>query len=94
MSGMSLAVFAVILATFAEWLVERFVGDIVQLKGLPMVWISAVVGIALCFGFKIDLMELIGYAGAYPWWLGQLVSGVIIGSGANAVHKFIKPSRK
>ena len=94
MSGMELAVFVVFLATLIEWAVERFLGGIQQLKGWPMVWISAIVGVGLSFGFKVDIIQLVGYAGTYPWWLGQLVSGIIIGSGANAVHKFIKPSQK
>jgi len=94
MSGGSLVAFVIFLAVLLEFLIERFFGGFASLKGYPMVLISAAAGVALCFGFHIDIIGLVGFEGAYPWWLGILLSGLIIGSGANAVHKFLKPSAK
>lgn len=94
MSGGSLLVFAIVLCTLAEWIVEQFFGSIKQLKGYPMVFIGAAIGIGLCFGFGVDILKLIGFEASYLPWVGKLVSGLIIGSGSNALHKFIKPAIK
>lgn len=94
MSGGSLLVFAIILCTLGEWITERFFGPIKQLKGYPMVFIGAAIGIGLCFGFGVDILELVGFKASYVPWVGKLVSGLIIGSGSNALHYFIKGAIK
>lgn len=92
MEAGSLFVLVLFLAGFVEWLVERIFGPIAQLKGWPMVLISAAAGVALCFGFRVDALSLVGFETSYPAWLGYIITGVIVGSGANTVHKFLKPS--
>ena len=94
MTGTILLALVLFLATFVEWATERLFGGFPELKGLPMVLISAAVGVTLCFGFKLDALSLAGFGGGYPVWLGYVITGVIVGSGANAIHKFFKPSEK
>ena len=94
MSAGSIFVLVGFLAVFIEWLVERVCGGIPKLKGWPMVLIAAIMGIGLCMGFKVDLISLLQIDLEYPWWLGQAISGIIVGSGSNAIHKFFKPSKK
>jgi len=94
MSGGSLAVLAFLLCALNEFIVERFFGGIERLKGYPMVLIGAAIGVSLCFGFGVDILRLAGFEASYAPWIGKLVSGLIIGSGSNALHKFIKPSSK
>lgn len=84
----------VFLATFVEWISERFFAPFTKLKGWPMVLITSAIGIALCFGFKVDAMALVGFTGEYASWLGYAITGIIIGSGSNALHKFFAPSKK
>ena len=94
MTGGSLAVLAVILCTLNEFLAERFFGSFELFKGYPMILISAGIGVGLCFAFGVDILELVGFEGSYAPWVGRLFSGLIIGSGSNALHKFIKPASK
>jgi len=91
---MSALVFVLFLASFIEKVTEKFFGNFKALKGCPMEVISALMGIGLCFGFRIDLIGFVGFEGAYPEWLGMVLSGVIVGAGANTIHKFVKPSEK
>ena len=89
MSGGSLVVFAVLLSTLSEWLVERFFAPFEILKR-SLVFIGAAVGVGLCFGFNVDILSLVGFEGSYPLWLGKVFSGVIIGSGSNVMHDLFK----
>ena len=80
------------LAIFTEWLTERFFGN--RVHGLAMVYLSAGVGVTLCLLFQVDGLSLVGLPqplGA-PW-TGQVVTGVIVGGGASAVHKFFGADR-
>lgn len=90
MSGAGLLLLAITLATFTEWAVERFFGSYV--KGNKMVFIASAVGIVLCFGFNVDILSLAGFGGDYYSYVGKIVSGIVIGGGSGAIHKFI-PSK-
>ncbi len=92
MSGGSLIALAVTLAALSEWLTERFLGK--YLKGYQMVLASAILGVILCFALNIDIMALLGFEGDYYDWVGKIISGIVIGSGSNAIHKFVKPATK
>lgn len=89
MSAAGLLALAGIMATLTEWLAERFLPF---LKKWQMVYATAVIAIGLCFLFNVDVLSLVGFQGAYYTWAGKIISGVIIGSGSNGIHKFIKPS--
>ena len=87
-------VLVLFLATLVEWTTERFFGSVKALRGTGMVILSSLIGIGLCFGFNIDALKLVEFEGAYPWWIGVLVTGVIVGAGSNAVHGLLKLQRK
>ena len=42
----------------------------------------------LALGFAVDAMVLFGLEGAFPW-LGSVVTGLLLGRGANWIHDFI-----
>lgn len=90
-SGSILAL-AVFLAIFIESAMERVFGNVEKMKGWPMIVMSMAAGIALCIGLNIDVLKLVGFEGEYLSWIGQVMSGIIIGSGSNIVHNFIGPS--
>lgn len=50
--------------------------------------ISAVGGVLLTLGFAVDALALFGIKGVLPW-LGSVVTGLLIGRGANWIHDFI-----
>lgn len=92
LSGGSMLAMALFLSVFIEFMMERLFGSVKQLKGWPMVAISAAGGVLLCIGLNVDVLKLVGFQGEYASWIGQVISGLIVGSGSNAIHKFIAPS--
>ena len=88
--GGGLTVLILFAAAFTEWVVERIFGSVKALKGHPMVLLGAAVGVALSFGFKLDGLSLVGFDGGYASWMGYLMTGLVIGAGASAVHKMLK----
>lgn len=79
----------VFFAFFVEWAVERFAGEWAKGQGEVMIYISAALGVALCLLFRLDalaILQLPNPIGA-PY-TGQVVTGIIVGSGSNAVHQF------
>jgi len=56
-------------------------------RELGMRYIAPMVAIALCFTYRADLFALLGIVSAWPW-VGYLLTGLIIGRGANWVHDF------
>lgn len=94
LAGGSLLGMLLLLSTFIEWAVERLFGSIKQLKGWPLILISAAGGVLLCTGLNLDALKIIGFEGEYTSWIGQVITGIIVGSGSNAIHKFIAPSVK
>ena len=80
------------LAGLIEWVTERFFGFWLQGKG--MVFISAGLGVALSLVLSVDALALTGVKLSYHPAVGQALTGIIIGGGANTVHKFLKPSEK
>jgi hypothetical protein len=90
-SGVAAFVAAVFFATFVEWVVETFFGK--WLNGDIMKYIAAALGLALCIVFRIDLVAvLLVPLGLQPPmgdpYTGQVITGIIVGSGSSAVHKF------
>jgi hypothetical protein len=88
-----------ILATLAESLVEYLVRPIVKpwvdgedprasaLRDLGLRYIAAAVGMALSVLYQADLLAIVGLSSPWPI-AGQLLTGLIIGRGANFVHDF------
>jgi hypothetical protein len=83
-----------LLATLTESLVEYLIAPVADgLKEskpwhtLILRYIAALVGIALCAVYRADLLAMLGLVSPWPW-VGWVVTGFIIGRGANFVHDF------
>ena len=50
--------------------------------------VSAAGGVLLALGFTVDTMALFGLEGVFPW-LGAVVTGLLLGRGANWIHDFV-----
>jgi hypothetical protein len=50
-------------------------------------YVAALVGIALCVLYNADLLAMLDLVSPWPW-VGNIVTGLIIGRGANSVHDF------
>lgn len=59
----------------------------VDWRGLLLRYVAASTGILLCYAFQVDLLAYAGLHSPYPW-IGQVITGFIIGRGANFVHDF------
>lgn len=85
------AIFA--LAFLAESLVEYLFGTLADKITVltpyrwTLMYISAAVGVGLAFHYQFDLISLI--LGNVLTWVGMLLTGLVIGRGANFVHQFV-----
>jgi hypothetical protein len=75
-----------LLAVLTEWLTERFFGGL--WTGRVMVGISTAIGVALCVVFKVDAIILLGVNSPWSEWANIVVTGLIVGGGSQAIHKF------
>jgi hypothetical protein len=91
-----------ILATLAESLVEYLVRPLVkpwgdgepppdarylEIRNMALRYVAALVGVALCILYGADLLAIVGLASPVPW-AGPILTGLIIGRGANFVPDF------
>ena len=82
------AIFA--LAFLCESLTEYFFKDLfaAKLDVKYLRYVSALVGVGLCLGYGLDLFhDLLGLSPLFGP-LGQVLTGLILGRGANYVHDF------
>jgi len=81
------------LAFLSESLVEYLLGTPMDKipKLAPWKWTlmyaSGLMGTGLAFWYSLDLISVI--AGKEPTWVGILLTGIMIGRGANWLHDFI-----
>jgi len=82
---------AVVLATLVEGLVEYFVVPLlVKVKATEYArYVALVVGIGVCIGYGVDILEAILGFTSPVLYLGMVLSGTIVGRGANYVNDFI-----
>lgn len=77
----------VFLATFVEGLITYLFGK--QTEEMPprpyLKYVSLGLGIALSIAYKVDLLAATGLVSVFPA-VGYVVSGLIIGRGANYVN--------
>jgi hypothetical protein len=60
-----------------------------EVKDLVAKYGAAVVGVALCLLYRVDVVSLVGLEAV--WQPGAfIVTGLLIGRGANFVHDFVK----
>jgi hypothetical protein len=87
-------ILALFLAGLDEGLIEYLFGTpmdkIAALKPYKwlLMYLSALAGIGLAFWYQLDLSALI--PGVTVSWVGMLLTGIMLGRGANYVHDIIK----
>lgn len=93
METVKIIALAFALAFLSESLVEYLFGSfcdhfpaLEKIKWLAM-YISAAVGVGVAFWYHLDLLALIVEDGST--WVGILLSGLVIGRGANFLHQFV-----
>lgn len=90
-----LAPFLVILALafLSESLTEYFFGDLLSALGIPtsyLKYIAALVGVALALLYGLDaLRDFFSLSARLPL-VGEVLTGLILGRGANYVHDFYR----
>jgi hypothetical protein len=93
MDIVSLIALALALAFLAESMVEYLFGQAVDhIPSLhawrwSLIYVAMLAGVGLSYYYRLDLINVIVQAEPTP--LGMLLSGLIIGRGANFVHEFV-----
>ena len=78
------------LAAIGEGAVEYFLSPFAAAKPYLM-YVSLAVGVVLAWGYQVDALNvLLGAQPAALPWLGVVLTGVLIGRGANYLHDFIR----
>lgn len=79
---------ALVLAVLVESMVEYFAADWAPAPRATK-YLAAVAGVGLALGFGVDLLgDVLGVRTGVPF-LGEVLSGLIIGRGANYVSDFV-----
>jgi hypothetical protein len=76
-----------LVAPLFDWLVARLKFD-PDLKGILLRTVSATVGVLIAVEYALNIPGLLGMQALHPW-LGQALTGLVIGRGSNAVHEFL-----
>ncbi len=77
-------------AFLAESLTEYLFADLLARFGLDaryLKYLASVVGVILCLAYNIDALADLGLGPRLPY-VGQILTGLILGRGANYVHDF------
>jgi len=77
-----------VIETLFSPLLDVFALTNLRLRTLIFNWTSAVLGVVIALGFKLQLFSLLGGVGQYGP-IDSVLTGVIIGRGANFVHGLI-----
>lgn len=79
-----------LLATFVEGSITYVFGKTTQ-EMPPRPWlkyVSLMLGVALSVAYQVDLLAMAGMLSIFPF-IGNIVSGIIIGRGSNYLNDFI-----
>ncbi|MDD3493550.1 MAG: hypothetical protein PHZ19_08670 [Candidatus Thermoplasmatota archaeon] len=92
MQAIGILALAFIGEAIVEYLLKDHLGLVLKeekVQDLVSKYAAAVVGVALCFLYEVDVLLLVGLK---PVWVagGYIVTGLLIGRGANFVHDFVK----
>lgn len=77
-----------LLAFLTETLVEYFFAGVFEKYNVAdyLKYLAAAVGVALCLGYKVDiLLQLADLVPVHPV-IGQVVTGIIVGRGSNYLN--------
>lgn len=58
-----------------------------QLTDAIACYSAAAVGVLLCLAYQADMLSLAGLYTSWPWF-GYVITGLLVGRGANFVHDF------
>lgn len=83
---------AVLLATVIEGLVEYLFGEVDAVKPY-LKYVALAFGIVAAFAYNLDLLAYLGMSAAFPF-VGNVISGLIIGRGSNYVNDIISAFKK
>jgi hypothetical protein len=89
-----LLVLATVVEALTEYLARPIVKAIYAYFGevpetmAALRYVGAVVGVALCLAYGVDLLALTGLTAQVPF-VGPVVTGLLIGRGANFVNDFL-----
>ena len=61
--------------------------EVTSWRDLLLRYVAAAVGILLCWLYSADLLAMLDLVSPWPW-AGNIITGLIIGRGANFVHDF------
>lgn len=91
------------LAFLAEGMTEYFARPILAWAGsvdtspMWLRYIAMIVGVALAFGYRADLLLMVGFPAVHPL-VGIVLTGILIGRGSNYMHdlvdRYFQPSPK
>ncbi len=93
--AISVVVLIGIMAMLVEQLIERFLGKV--LDGEKIIYASLIMGVVVCVLLRLDIIAPmlatvgIGEPVGAPY-TGQVITGIIVGSGANFYHKVFQPT--
>ena len=79
------------LAFLSESLTEYFLSDLMAATGWgrPLLkYAAAVVGVGLAFAYGVDALESFLAISPHLPYLGQFLTGLLLGRGANYIHDF------
>ena len=92
-----------VLATIAEALIEHIFAPILDArdpdnmspepdqvlnwKALALRYVAALLGVALCVLYQVDLLVYFDLVSPWPW-VGYIITGLLIGRGSNFIHDF------
>ena len=69
-----------------DWLARRLkIED--DPRAIIMRLFSALLGVGIALEYRLDIPALLGM-GAVHGWVGQVLTGMLLGRGSNAVHEF------
>ena len=60
---------------------------LLPVRDLLLRYVAAVVGVILCVIYQADLLRIIGLSTSFPL-AGEILTGLLVGRGANFVHDF------
>jgi hypothetical protein len=82
----------ILISTLIEGLITYIFGE-EQSGRTYLRYISLALGIMACFAYKIDILAMIGLVSDLPF-VGYIVSGLIVGRGANYLNDIFKLIQK
>ncbi len=77
------------LSVIIEALMENFATNV---EAQHKRWLTAAVGIVLCIAYGADILALLGFISTFPYvggYIGQILTGFLIGRGSNYINDII-----